>query len=573
MHMKLLPMLLLSAIVHTPLSAAETDQSIDAKSRADAVLKEYDKPGYPGCAVGVYQNGNVVYEGAYGLANLEHSVPIDPQRTVFDIGSVSKQFTAASILLLAQDGKLKLDDDIRKYLPEVHDYGHTITINHLLHHTSGLRDYTVLWWMSGKSWWDYASDKDALKLLSRQSALDFTPGSKYAYSNTGYFLMSLIVQKASGKTLANFAHERIFSPLDMKSTYFDDTLGRVTPHHASGYAPQGVNAFQVRKTDWMPYGDGGVKTTVGDLAKWQRNFDEPKVGGAWLIQQLEQKGVLNNGKEIEYARGLEVYDDGYRGIRTVLHSGGTWDGYRSNLMRLPGEKFSVVVLCNWSDADTRKLRDQLADIYMEGKFPRPTEDAAADRKPEPTPTPKTSFSIKAAHAKLLGTYWNREDMTIRRIERSGGKLWYVRSPESRSELAPIENGQLQMLGVSTRVVITPMPSEDGRQIVQVVSQTPAILEKVEPASSSTKALNDFAGIYTRPELDGVRWTFEIKDGKLNLLPPPDGLETLNPVFKDAFLDGDGEVVFVFQRDASGRVASLLVDTNRVRNMVFTRVSE
>jgi CubicO group peptidase (beta-lactamase class C family) len=572
MHMKLLSILLLSAIVIAPASATETDQSIDAKTRANALLAGFNKPGSPGCAVGVYQNGNVVYEGAYGLANLEHRVPIDPQRTVFGIGSVSKQFTAASILLLVQDGKLKLDDDIRKYLPEIPDYGNTITIDQLLHHTSGVRDFYELWWMSGRSQWDYTVDQDALKLLSRQTGLSFTPGSKFAYSNTGYFLLSQIVQRVSGKTLAEFARERIFSPLEMKNTYFEDTLGRVTPHRASGYTPHGDKAFEVRKTGWTLYGDTGVQTTLGDLAKWQRNFDEPKVGGAWLIVQLEQKGVLSNGKEIAYARGIEVHDKGYRGLRTVMHNGATWEGYRASLMRFPGEKLSVAVLCNSADeGDTIKLRDQLADIYMEDTFPKPETVAAANQKPEPAPKP--SASAERASSALLGTYWNREDITIRRIERSDGKWWYVRSPESRSELMPIENGQLQMLGVSTRVVIKPMPSENGRQIVHVVNETPAILEKVEPASSDAKTLNDYAGIYTHPDLDGVRWTFKVKDGKLTLLPPLEGIETLNPVFKDAFQDAHWGVLFVFQRDASGRVTSLLVDMERMRNMVFSRVSE
>lgn len=571
MRIQLLPVALSCMIASAPAYADQEKPNVDAKSRADALLKENEKPGHPGCAVGVYQDGHTLYEGAYGLANLEHGVPIDPQRTVFNIASVSKQFTAASILLLVQDGKLKLDDDIRKYLPEIPDYGHTITIDHLLHHTSGLRDYTELWWMSGKSWWDYADDRDALKTISGQSALDFTPGSKFGYSNTGYFLMSLIVRKASGKTLAAFAEERIFSPLGMKNTYFEDALGRVTPHIASGYALENDSVFQARSTGWTPNGDSDVHTTVGDLAKWQRNFDEPKVGGAWLIQQLEHKGVLNDGTVIEYARGLQIYDKGYRGIRTVRHEGGTWDGYRSDLMRLPSEKFSIAVLCNSDNANPIALGNQLADIHMEGKFPRPAQDSAVDRKPEPAP--KSSSPISEDHLKLLGVYWNREDMTIRRIERSDGKVWYVRSPESRSELAPIENGQFLMLGVQTRVVIKPMSSENGRNLVQVVSDTPAILEKMEPFATDANALDEFAGEYASHELNDVRWAFAVKDGKLVLLPPPYELETLNPVFKDAFLDGYGGVLLVFQRDDSGRVTSLLVDTTRVRNMSFSRVFE
>lgn len=569
MHIKLLPIALSCIFASSFAYADQTKPNIDEKSRADALLKENEKPGHPGCAVGVYQNGDTLYEGAYGLANVEHSVPIDPQRTVFNIASISKQFTAASILLLVQDGKLKLDDDIRQYLPEIRDYGHTITINHLLHHTSGLRDYTELWWFSGKDRWGYADDRDALRAISNQQGLDFTPGSKHAYSNTGYFLMSLIVQRASGKTLAAFAKERIISPLGMKATYFKESLGRVTPHIASGYALGSDNVFQTRLAGWTPYGDTGLHTTVGDLAKWQRNFDEPKVGGEWLIQQLEQKGVLNSGKEIEYARGLQVYDKGYRGIRTVRHEGGTWDGYRADLMRLPSEKFSVAVLCNSDNVNPIALGSQLTDIYLEGKFPKQTQDAAVDRKLEPAPI--SSAPVSEDHLKLLGVYWNREDMTVRRIERSEGKVWYVRNPESRTELAPIENGQFLMLGVQTRIVIKPMPSDNDRKLVQVASDTPAMLEKVEPSSSAASVLDEFAGTYSNHELD-ARWTFAIKDGKLTVLAPIE-LENLNPTFKDAFFDGYGAVLLVFQRDGSGRVTSLLVDTVRIRNMTFTRVSD
>jgi CubicO group peptidase (beta-lactamase class C family) len=568
MRIEILSLVLSSMIASAPAYADQEKQNTSAQSRADAVLAEHKKAGAPGCAVGVYQNGNTLYEGAYGLANLEHSVPIDPQLTVFNIASVSKQFTAASILLLVQDGKLKLDDDIRKYLPEIPDYGHTITINHLLHHTSGVRDYTELWWMSGKSYWDYADEQEALTLISNQSALNFTPGSNYAYSNSGYFLLSVIVQRVSGKSLAAFAQERIFSPLGMKQTYYKETLGRVIRHIASGYSPESEGVYQARLSGWTPNGDTHVHTTVADLAKWQRNFDEPKVGGAWLIQQLEQRAVLNDGKQIPYARGLEVYDNEYRGVRAVMHNGGTWDGFKSDLVRFSSEKLSIAVLCNSHDATVEKLRDQLAEIYMEGKFQTPTQDTAADQKPETAP--KGLVPISKDHLKLLGVYWNREDITVRRIERSGGKWWYVRNAQSRSELMPIENGKLQMLGVPTPVVIESMPSEDGLQRVQLVSQSPAVLEEVQPASSDAKALNDFAGVYTHPDLDGLQWSFEVKDGKLTLPPPPAEIGALNPVFKDAFLDGDSQVLFVFQRDVSGRVTSVLVDTARVRNMVFTK---
>ncbi len=570
MHEKILSVLLLSVIVNTSVCAADVIQITDTKSRADALLAENKKPGGPGCAAGVYENGNTLYEGAYGSANLEHSVPIDPQKTIFDIGSVSKQFTAASILLLVQDGKLKLDDDIRKYLPEIPDYGHIITIEHLLYHTSGVRDYTVLRWMMGKSFWDYTTEKDGLNLISQQDALDYDPGKKHSYSNTGYFLASVIVKRVSGKTLAEFAKQRIFSPLKMNNTYFLDSQD-VVPHHASGYGfDDAKKTFQRLRNGWSEYGDGGLQSTIADLAKWQQNFDEPVVGGAWLIEQLQKKGKLNNGETIEYARGLEVYNNGHRGLLTVLHTGGTADGYRSYLGRFPNERLSIAVLCNSNYADAWKLGDQLADIYMEGKFPTPKQEASPQT---PQPSAKSSVSLKKVSPALLGTFWNREDMAVRRIERSAGKLWYVRGPESRSELAPIEGGQLQMLGVSTKVLIKPMPEENGQQIVHVIGQTKSILQKVAPPVTDANTLAEYAGTYTNAGLNGARWTFVVKDGKLTLPPLPEGLETLVPAFKDAFFDDDGEILVVFQRDASGRVTSLLVDTVRVRNMMFQRVMQ
>lgn len=563
---------ILSAMIVTVLTsviayAAEPNQTTEKKARADALLAQNAKPGHPGCAVGVYENGSALYENAFGLANLEHSVPIDPQRTVFEIGSVSKQFTAAAILLLVQDGKLGLEDDIRKYLPEIPDYGHAITIGQLLHHTSGLRDYTDLRWFVGKNQLDYTSETDGLNLISMQNALDFSPGEKYRYSNTGYFLASVIVKRVSGVSLAEFAKQRIFLPLGMSHTYFEESP-RVVPHHASGYELDKTSAaFEALRTGWSEYGDAGVQTTVADLAKWQRNFDDPKVGGAWLVEQLQKKGTLNNGDEIDYAAGLEVYDSGYKRLFTVLHNGGTADGYRASLLRFPDERLSIAVLCNSPYDGILKLRDQLADVFMEGRFPAPMQPVTTAESPAQNKPARTSEDVPST---WLGTYWNREDMTIRRIEREGGKTWYVRSPESRTELAAIEGGQLQMLGIPSRVVLTTAPSGSGPQIVHVKGQTTSVLEKVAPPTTDLKSLNEYAGTYTSADIDGARWSFVVKDGKLVLVPPPEGLEEFTPVFKDAFLDNDEEVLLVFKRDATGKVESLWVDTSRIRNITFTK---
>lgn len=568
MYTKMLLGLLVTAAVCAPVAVSAQQGGRALSRRADAIVAEHATAGHPGCAVGVYQDGRTLYEGAYGLANLQHSVPIDPQNTVFDVGSVSKQFTAASILLLVQDGELALEDDIRRYLPEIPDYGHVITIDHLLHHTSGLRDYPALRWMAGESWWSYTSEQDGLDLIANQRGLNFSPGSKYTYSNTNYILLALIVRRVSGKTLAEFAHERIFAPLGMTRTYFEDTLGRVTPHRASGYSLRSDGAFEARSTRWTEYGDSDVQTTLPDLARWQRNFDVPTVGGAWLIQQLEQNGALDDGTSIEYARGLEVYGEGagYHGLRTVVHNGGVWDGFRATVMRLTRDKFSTVVLCNSDDGDPGGLRDQIADLFMGDRLPAMPEEAAST----PSPAPDAVRPISEVPSNLLGTYWNREDITTRRIEISDGKLWYVRSPESRSELALTADGQLLMLGVPGRTLIEPLPSSGGPQIIRVAGT--AILQRVEPASTDASALDEYAGVYASPELGNGRIVFAVREGNLVPVASLEGITTLTPVFEDAF-DVEGEALLVFQRDASGRVTSLTVDHLWARNIVFTRVSE
>jgi CubicO group peptidase (beta-lactamase class C family) len=558
------------ALLGCALSDIAAQQSQTAQTRtADSVIAGYARPGFPGCAVGVYQDGRTLYEGAFGLANLEHGVPIDPHRSVFNIGSVAKQFTAASILLLVQDGKVRLDDDVRKYLPELPNYGRVITIDHLLSHTSGLRDYADLAWAKRTSYWAYLTEQDVLDLIVHQRTLNFAPGSKFTYSNTGYVLLSIIVRRVSGKPLPVFANERIFAPLGMTQTGFADAPGQVTPHRAFGYAFTSDTSFEARSVRTVVTGDSKLYTTLADLAKWQRNFDDPKVGGTELIRQLEQPAVLTDGSRIDYARGLYVYDagSGFRGLRTVTHSGGTWDGYRADVMRLADHKYSTVVLCNTHENRIFRVRDDITNIFMAGQLSEPPRAVVSTA--DTTITTVASGSPKELSASLVGMYWNRADMLVRTIELRDGKVWYVRSPESRTELAPIANGQWQMRGVGTRTVVEPVSPKKGPRIVRVVGTTTSVMQKVDPFSSDL--LHEYAGSYANSELGDARLVFAVKDRRLVLETPIPELDSLVPAFKDALFSNVGDALFIFQRDAAGRVASVLVDTERSRDMPFTRV--
>jgi CubicO group peptidase (beta-lactamase class C family) len=344
---------------YAAISANHFDQK--AASAVDEVFDDLAKPGSPGCALGVYRDGQMMYAKGYGLANLEEGVAITPQ-SVFDIGSTSKQFTATSILLLEKQGKLSVTDDVRKYIPELPDYGHKITILHLLNHTSGLRDYLTLMELAGVNTDSVTTDEDALALIARQKALNFAPGSDYLYSNTGFFLLSVIVKRVSGKTLREFAAENIFGPLGMAHTQYRDDHTALIANRALAYEPkEKKDGYAMDVSYFEQTGDGAVHTSVEDLLKWDENFYSGQVGGKEFLAEIQEQGKLNSGKVLDYAKGLVITN--YRGLRRVSH-GGSWGGYRAQLMRFPERHFSVACLCNVGNADPSKRAVEVADIYL-----------------------------------------------------------------------------------------------------------------------------------------------------------------------------------------------------------------
>jgi CubicO group peptidase (beta-lactamase class C family) len=290
---------------------------VDA-GRIDAVFAAYAGHDAPGCAVGVYREGRVAFARGYGMADLERRVPITPS-TLFDLGSTSKQFAAAAIALLVAEGRLAYADDVRRHVPELPDYGTPITIDHLLRHTSGLRDYIGVMVLGGRRIDDASDDQEALDAIVRQRALNFPPGARWSYSNSGYFLLSVIVKRVTGRTLAEFAKERIFDPLGMARTHFRDDHTALLEGRALAYAPGAGGRLVHDMSNWDQTGDGAVWSSVEELVRWDRNFDDPQVGGAALLRDLQEPGRLADGSPIDYARGLTV--DRYRGLPRVHHGG------------------------------------------------------------------------------------------------------------------------------------------------------------------------------------------------------------------------------------------------------------
>jgi len=348
-------------ILFTGVSHA-ADDSAELKRKVDQVFAAYDKPDTPGCALGVIRNGAFVYNRGYGTGSLELGVPLTPQ-SVFYMGSVSKQFTAASVVLAAEQGYLSLDDDVRKNIPELPSYERPITLRQMLHHTSGLRDILTLLSLSGRNFEDIHPTAELLDILVRQKALNYKPGDEYLYSNTNYFLLAEVVHRATGKPFSRFAEENIFKPLGMIHTRFYDDHSVVVSGRVPAYEPRVGGGFRVDwSTNFDKVGDGGLMSSVEDLLLWDRNFYANKLGKGTLLREMQTRGVLNDGKQIGYALGLSIRS--YRGLPIVEH-GGALFGYRTALLRFPEQQFSVICLCNLGSSGPGRLAYQVADIYLD----------------------------------------------------------------------------------------------------------------------------------------------------------------------------------------------------------------
>jgi CubicO group peptidase (beta-lactamase class C family) len=356
-------LLFLSFGCQTAFDSKDPDRNPGLLTNVDKIFEGCNNSNSPGCALAIVKDGKILYKRGYGMADLEHDIPIS-SNTVFYVGSVSKQFTAMCLLLLEEEGKLSLDDNIRKYLPQFPEYNKPITIRQLIHHSSGIRDYLLLWYISGKDYLDYMSEDEVYRLLCSQKELDFTPGERHAYSNSGYFLASLIIRKVSGKSLREYAEENIFKPLGMKNSIFNDSNKNIIKNRAFGYTPLNEGNFGNVFMRFDLVGSGGLYTTIEDLYLWDQNFYHNKLGkgGQTLINKMCTNGKLNDGKEVNYAFGL--INGQYQGFRTIQH-GGSLGGYRAHILRFPEQALTIIVLSNLSIIDPGSLANKVADIFLD----------------------------------------------------------------------------------------------------------------------------------------------------------------------------------------------------------------
>jgi CubicO group peptidase (beta-lactamase class C family) len=554
--------LVLSVLLSFALGSVALGQEMqDARAeQVDKIFAGWDKKDSPGCALAIIMDGRIIYKRGYGMAHLEQGSPIS-STTIFDTGSVSKQFTAMSVLLLAEQGKISLDDDIRKYLPEMPQYESTITIRHLVNHTSGLRDYLTLVGLAGGGRdEDFYVDGEVVDLLARQKQLNFKPGDQWLYSNSGYFLLSQIVKRASGKTLRQFADENIFKPLAMKSTHFNDDHTEIIKNRAQGYAPRRGGGFSISVSPLDMVGDGNVVTTVEDLFLWDQNFYHNKLGkgGQALINEALKTGVLNSGEKLDYAAGIFVTS--YKGLNEVSH-GGAFVGYRAGILRFPDQQFSVACECNLATIDPMRLAHRIADIYLASQFKQETAKKSDDL-PEFVTLPESELKNKT------GAFRN----TI------NGFIWKFKVREGKLT-ADVAGATLQFAAVSANEfhsVNGPVKRTlnfDQNKLMWMTSegQKPVKFESVELVSPSPAELAGYTGDYYSDEL-GVTYKVVLEGGHLYIrhenkykqLPA----NALEPTLKDAFfIQG---VTVNFKRNEQKQINAFTLDAGRVRNISFVK---
>jgi CubicO group peptidase (beta-lactamase class C family) len=560
----LLALVTLACLPPPARAGEETDKARAAK--VDKLFATWSKPDSPGCALGIVRKGKLIVARGYGMANLDHDVPITA-KSVFEVASMTKSFTCVCLAFLMDRGKLSPKDDIRKYVPEMPRYDPPITIRHLVRCEDGLRDYWHLVQLAGWNIDDAWTEKDVLALVSRQKAPTFKPGSRFAYDNTAYFLLARAIERITGQSLARFAAKNVFGPLGMKSTYLEDNPGRVTKNRVVGYDVNPDGSVRRWRMNSNVVGAGGLKTTVEDLFKWDQNFYANRLPAGPYVRKFLETGTLLDNRKV-----LDVYPtNDYRGLKRMGFTGGL-PGFVAAFVRFPGQKFSVICLSNdGTRAQPWTAALRIADVYLAGQIKE-------GKKPK-TPAPKYKF-VDLAKSDLLdkvGAYRVKRTRMIWRVSVVKGKLaltdrlgethrWQALSPTRFRALEGPHKGTSTLVfarrpdkGFSMRL------EEDGRPNVE--------FEPIRLVKPSTKQLREYAGQYDNAELKAT-YTFSVGDGGLFLQVNNRRHERLTPTTADEFIPhlrtpDDGRII-TFVRDGEKRVTGFTIQLWRIKGMTFEK---
>ncbi|HLK63504.1 MAG TPA: serine hydrolase domain-containing protein [Bryobacteraceae bacterium] len=520
---------------------------LHADLRSDAVdklLAPLHSEHAPGCAVGIMQNGQFVYKTAFGLADLEQGTPITTA-TSFNVASMSKQFTAAALYFLVEAGQVKLTDPVRRFIPELPAYADDMTIGDLVHHTSGLRDITPLLELSGRlgDWQDIPS---SLNLIASQSGLNFPPGTDYEYTNSDYLLLGLVIERVSGISLASFAEERIFRPLEMINSQFRDKVDKLK-NRASGYGARG-DQYRRISLHLLGTGDGGLYTSVDDLLQWDQNFYSGKLGGRAFLEFMETRGRLRSGEPVHYASGLQF--GRFRGLPTVSHDG--WlPGFRSEMVRFPAQHLSVACLCNRGDAEVADLAREIARVYLWDRVKH-------------GPHPSNLDYASSIFPELAGVWESKQGFIVRTW--SGVDSLTVELPEGQYRLTPLNHQQMYADTGGFRLVLTALSHD--RVKVAWDGWPPIIYDRLNTVMPKKEDLASLAGEY-RSDDARVRYRVYVSEqGRLTMTNGAGWRWHLEPVGSDRFVLGAWSLRFV--RTADGQVQGLGLHRARLWNLWFDR---
>lgn len=527
--------------------------------KIDALFTAWDQPQMPGGVVGIVEKGALVWSKAYGMASLEYDVP-NTTEAIFNIASVSKQITAFSMVLLEQQGKLSLDDEVRKHLKEMPDFGPKITIRHLLHHTSGLRNFQNMLSMAGWRAGESMTNEDLLRYLSQQRDLNFEPGAEYLYCNTGFNIVTAIVERITGQSFQDWTQENIFQPLGMTNSSYREDLERIHKNTATSYTGSAQSGFIQPLKYWTYMGNGNVYTTVEDLAKWMNNFRNPSLGGQAGIAKLVKPGVLNSGEVLTYGLGIGVGE--YKGLKRYSH-GGSVGGYRSNMVYFPAQDKGIILITNFSSANPGGKVYAIADMIL--------ADVLKTNPPEPSnrsvgkPAREATTFNRDRYQDFIGEYYVDGIIVELSLDQGMPKVFAKGILPAPAPLTPSSDSTFFSEAIDLDLQLSGSLASGGHQIaIQSQGDRNQGFQIVE-----TLATDALTGIYYSPELD-TRYTVVEEDGQLLVKHPRHETFELIPaaerLYGTAYFFRDVEVV-----KAGELVAGFRVSNGRVRNLWFAKI--
>lgn len=522
----------------------------------DSIFAEWSKPNVPGCAIGVFKEGQLVYAKGYGVANLEYDIP-NTKTSVYRIASTSKQFTAACVIRLVQQDKLSLDDKLSKFFPSFPSYANKITVRHLLNHTSGIRDYLTLVYLKGLRDEDYYTDEELMDWLTNQTSLCFQPGEKHLYSNSGYWLLGQIVNKISGMDMAEFANQELFKPLGMAHTHFHDDHNKIVKNRATGYIPND-NGYEICTTTLDMIGDGGVFTTIEDMKKWDDAFYKSNVLNKEFWNMMTQRGVLNNGDTISYACGLMV--DTYKGQKTISH-GGAFVGYRAEILRFPVQQFTVVVLANRGDANVSRKAYKVANLFLKSVLEGEDEDEIVFKT-------SASNSTKYAMSQMVGLYELKPGLDMKvSIEDDSVQITQLWNNAAYKIVNVEGNTYMIQPDVNVGFSFSDLIQDSIQTLTLIQNGTETSCKRKVYADLAGVNVKDYAGSYYCKELDAT-YKLSIVNDTLQVTVKSNDPVALELNNKDRFTIYGNLIQF---SRANNVVSGFTLDFGRVKNLRFEKV--